>query len=180
MNIVLAGFMATGKTSVARAVASKMGMKYIDIDDIIEEREKRPIRVIFKEDGEKYFRQVEKKVAKEISEQDNFVVATGGGVVIDEENVRNLKKNGIIICLSAAVDVILQRTACSSCRPLLNVDDPKRRIETLLEARAPFYARADYTIDTSNMTVEEVAEEVIRISFDKQANSKLTPRTGKP
>lgn len=159
-NIVLVGFMGTGKTAVAKTLAQRFKMRYISTDEFIEKREKRSIADIFAKDGEEYFRQVEKGVAGEVSSLEGVVIDAGGGIVIKEENLKNLKKNGTIICLTATVDVILERTKGKSHRPLLNTDDQKKKIEELLARRAPYYAKADFTIDTSSLSVEDVAKKI--------------------
>lgn len=162
-NIALVGFMGTGKTVVAEELAKRLKMNFVDLDDLIERKEGKKINQIFAEKGEPYFRQVEKEIVKEVSCQKAQVIACGGGVVLDEGNVQNLKRNGIMICLSARPEIILERTKGYIHRPLLNVEDPKRKIEELLRFRAPFYAKADYTIDTSVLTIEKVVEKIIDI-----------------
>ncbi|MBN2097070.1 MAG: shikimate kinase [Candidatus Omnitrophica bacterium] len=160
MNIVLVGFMGTGKTAVAKLLAKSLNMKYICTDEVIEDKERRSINEIFKKSGEVYFRRAEKEVIKKVAELDKFVIDCGGGVILDEENVQNLKTNGKIICLQAAAEVILERTKRNRERPLLNTKDPLAKIKELLEFRAPFYARADFFVDTNNLTVEQVVEEI--------------------
>jgi len=163
MNIVLVGFMGTGKTVVGKRLAQRLNMEYVDVDELIEQQEGKKISDIFAEDGEPYFRKVEKKITRQVSGFENAVIATGGGVVLDEENIRNLKTKGVLICLSAQPEVILERTKSSVRRPLLNVADPEEKIAALLNKRAPLYAKADYTIDTSCLSIEEVVEKVIGI-----------------
>lgn len=162
-NIALVGFMGTGKTAVARRIAKELCMNYRSTDEIIETREKRPIRDIFAEEGEPYFRKIEKEVVKEVSSMDNAVIATGGGVVLDNENMDNLKKNGIVICFTASAEEILKRTKTYANRPLLNVPDPLRKIKEMLKIRAPYYKKADYEIETSGKKLEEVVDEVKKI-----------------
>ena len=162
MNIVVVGFMGTGKTAVARLLATRLDLKYISTDEVIEDKERRSINEIFRRSGEPYFRAVEKEVVKKVSELDKFVIDAGGGVVLDEENLANFKQNGKLICLEASVDTILERTKRNRHRPLLNVKDPKAKIDELLKKRAPFYAKADFSIDTTELTVENVVEEIIK------------------
>lgn len=162
-NIILVGFMGTGKTAVGKELAKRLKVKFVDMDDLIVEREGMRITDIFTKKGEPYFRSVEKEVAKELSGQSNLIIAAGGGVVIDEENVRNLKSNGIIICLTASPDKILQRTKDYTHRPLLNVSDPRTKISELLAKRADYYARADYQIDTTDLTVDEVVKKIAEL-----------------
>ncbi|MFH1779255.1 MAG: shikimate kinase [Candidatus Omnitrophota bacterium] len=162
-NIILVGFMGTGKTAVGKELAKKLKMKFIDMDDIIKKREGMEISDIFKQKGESYFRDVEKEVAREVSKQSNLVIAAGGGVVINKENVKNLKSNGIMICLNASPDKILERTKRYTHRPLLNVPEPSKRVWELLAKRAQYYARADYQIDTTNLTIDEVVQKILKI-----------------
>ncbi len=171
MNIVLVGFMGTGKTSVGKLLAQKAGMKYISTDEVIEDKERRSINDIFKKNGEPYFRRVEKEIVKKVSELDRFIIDAGGGAVLDEENVQNLKRNGRIICLEAGTDVILERTKRYRHRPLLNTDSPRAKVEELLKARAPFYAKADVSIDTTALTVEQVAEKIKKVIDEGAASS---------
>jgi shikimate kinase len=162
-NIVLIGFMGTGKSVVGKRLAKELKMRFVSTDDIIEKRERRAIAKIFEESGEPYFRNIEREVVKEASALDNVVIAAGGGVVLNEENMINLKANGTIVSLSASPQVIYERTKKYKTRPLLNVPDPVAKIKELMEARTPFYKRADYQIDTSNKTVAEIAREIICI-----------------
>ena len=154
--------MATGKTAVGKALAKKKKWQFIDLDDLIELREKRTISDIFAKDGEPYFRRVEKRVLKEVVKEKKFVVACGGGIVLDEDNIRIMKEMGKIVCLSANPEVILKRTQGTCQRPLLNVENPKEKIKLLLKFRAPFYAQADYTIDTSKLSAEEVVAKILK------------------
>jgi shikimate kinase len=170
-NIYLVGFMATGKTCVGRELAAKKKMHFIDLDELIELKEKRTISDIFARDGEPCFRRIEKRTLKEVAREKNFVVACGGGIVIDPENIKVMKEDGVIVCLTAKSEAILKRTAGLSHRPLLNVCDPKAQIEHLLKLRAPFYARADHAIDTSKLSVGQVVQKIIGVT--KSAKKKV-------
>jgi shikimate kinase len=163
MNIYLVGFMGTGKTSVGKELAKKKKWRFLDLDDLIELREKRTISDIFAKEGEAYFRRLEKRILKEASAEKKFVIACGGGIVLDKDNIRIMKEAGKIICLSASSEIILERTSSASRRPLLNVDNPKEKIEMLLKLRAAFYAQADCTIETSDLTVNKVVEKIIKL-----------------
>lgn len=163
MNIVLLGFMGTGKTAVGRVLAGKLKMRYVDIDTEIEKRENKKISEIFEKSGEKRFRELEKKMVSEISGRDNQVISAGGGVVLNQENIANLEKNGFLICLDAEPSVIYERTHRYIHRPLLEKKDPKKEIKELLNRRAPFYAKIKNHIDTSNLDIFEVAEKIIGI-----------------
>ncbi|MDD5156192.1 MAG: shikimate kinase [Candidatus Omnitrophica bacterium] len=162
-NIYLVGFMATGKTHVGKELARKKKWHFMDLDDLIELRQARKISDIFAKDGEACFRRIENKALKEVAGQKKFVVACGGGIVINPENIKIMKETGMVICLSASPEVILKRSSSSNARPLLNVTDPERQIELLLKLRAPYYARADKSIDTSRLSVKEVVDKIIKL-----------------
>lgn len=160
MNIVIVGFMGTGKTAVAKKLAAKTGMKYVSMDRMIEEKEGRAISEIFSQSGEPHFRRIEKEIAKELSEKDNLVIDAGGGVVLDGDNISALKKNGKMICLTATPDAIYERVKRHTHRPLLDVPDPKKKIRELLDFRSPYYKKADVQIETSQKSIREVIEEI--------------------
>lgn len=152
--------MGSGKTAVAKEIAESTDLKYIEMDELIEKKEARSINDIFKDSGEDYFRKVEKEALKEISLADNQVVSCGGGVVIDEANVNLMKDSGVLICLQARPDVIYKRVKNNKDRPLLNVENPQVKIEELLRIRRPYYQKANYIIETDNLSVQQVAQEV--------------------
>ena len=160
MNLYLVGFMGSGKTAVAKEIAESTDLKYIEMDELIEKKEARNINDIFKDSGEDYFRKVEKEALKEISLADKQVVSCGGGVVIDEANVNLMKDSGVLICLQASPDVIYKRVKNNKDRPLLNVENPQVKIEELLRIRRPYYQKANYIIETDNLSVQQVAQEV--------------------
>ncbi|MBU1726537.1 MAG: shikimate kinase [Candidatus Omnitrophica bacterium] len=162
-NIYLVGFMGTGKSAVGQELAKKKKWKFVDLDQLIEFKEKMLIADIFVNKGEPYFRRSEKKTLKEVAREKKFVVACGGGIVMDEENIKLMKESGSIVCLCASPESILKRTSGYSHRPLLNVKDPKKQIEFLLKMRAPFYAKADKTIDTSKLCVKEVVSRILKL-----------------
>lgn len=155
--------MGTGKTAAGKMLAKRLKMEFIDLDDRIEEKEGRTISRIFKEDGEAYFRRIEKDTVKGILGIKDSVLATGGGVVMDDENMVSLKKIGTVISLVASPEVILKRTSLETHRPLLNNAEPKKNIEELLKRREPFYKKADYIIDTSSLNIDEVVDEILKI-----------------
>lgn len=155
--------MGTGKTSVGKELARKKKWQFLDLDDLIELKEKRAIADIFAQDGEPYFRRLEKKTLKEVSAQKKFVVACGGGIAIDKDNIKIMKETGTMICLTATPDIILKRTCGYQHRPLLNIKDPKKQIELLLKLRAPYYALAHKTIDTSKISVKEAVGKILNL-----------------
>ncbi|MEW6739572.1 MAG: shikimate kinase [Nitrospirota bacterium] len=160
-NIVLTGFMGTGKTEVGRILSRKLGYVLVDADTEIEKEQGITITEIFKQYGEPKFREIESNVIKRLSEIKNAVISTGGGAVLRQENMDNLRKNGVIICLTASPETILKRTGNNNDRPLLQVDNPLQRIKELLEFRKPYYEKADIMIDTEGKSPIEVAEEII-------------------
>lgn len=153
---------------MGREVARRKKRQFADIDELIEFKEKRQISDIFAKEGEGYFRCLEKCVLKEVSTQDNFVIACGGGVVTNEENIKLMKLTGVLVCLTASPEVILKRISGMTHRPLLNVADPRAKIEELLGLRAPFYAQSDHRIDTSALTIEETAQKIIALTSVKR------------
>ncbi|MEW6571117.1 MAG: shikimate kinase [Nitrospirota bacterium] len=160
-NIVLTGFMGTGKTEVGRELSRLLNMKLIDVDAEIEKTKKMTINEIFRRLGEFQFREFETEIIKKVTRKKSVIISTGGGAIIREENVDALRKNGLIICLTATAETILNRTGNSDDRPLLRADDPLAQIRQLLESRKPFYQRADITIDTEGKSPRQVAEEII-------------------
>jgi shikimate kinase len=162
-NIVLVGFMGTGKTAVGKLLAARLKKQRLCLDDMIEWKIGKPIVDIFEQDGEAFFRKVEKDIVKSASHDKDAVIDAGGGVVIDEENVKRLKEHGVVICLRARPEVIYERTKGLLHRPLLNTPNPVENIRILLDKREQYYSRADYTIDTSELSPDEVVERIIDI-----------------
>ncbi len=160
-NIVLVGFMGTGKSTVGRVIAQKLGFHFIDTDDVIEQTSKAKISDIFAEHGEVYFRDLESQAVKSVALMKNQVVATGGGVVLRSSNIDLLRTGGPIFCLNATPKAIWDRVRSSRSRPLLRGPDPLKKIETLLGKRAPYYALADHQIETTGVSVDRVANEII-------------------
>jgi shikimate kinase len=161
LNIVLTGFMGTGKTAVGEKLAKELKMQYVDTDKMIEEDTGTTISKIFKKFGEDHFRDLETQAVKCVAMLDNFVIATGGGAVLREENMVELERNGVVICLSATPEVIYRRTAKNKKRPLLaEVQDAKKKIEEMLLARKPFYERAAFSIDTSEVDTDTIVDSI--------------------
>lgn len=160
-NIVLVGFMGTGKSAVGRVIAQKLEFHFIDTDDVIEQTSKAKISDIFAEHGEDYFRDLESQAVKSVALMKNQVVATGGGVVLRSSNIDLLRTGGPIFCLTATPKAIWDRVRSSRSRPLLRGPEPLKKIETLLDKRAPYYALADHQIETTGVSVDRVADEII-------------------
>ena len=161
-NIVLIGFMGSGKSTVGKILARKLSRKVVDTDDVIEKTAGMSIKEIFEKFGEAYFRELERKAVKKVSKLEGHIIITGGGVVLNRENMQNLRKRGIIVYLHADPEVIYERVKKTDKRPLLNVKNPIKRIKELLEFRKELYGEHDIKVDTSRLTPEEVADEIIR------------------
>ena len=155
-NIVLVGFMGTGKTSVGRRLASQLRMRYVDTDDIIERDSGRRISDIFSEDGEPAFRDLESDAVCKASKLYNHVISTGGGAVLRETNMKVLKQSGIIFCLTATPEEIYRRVRHQSHRPLLQTPDALAKIQSMLAERKPYYAEADYMVRTTGRPFREI------------------------
>ncbi|MBI5874458.1 MAG: shikimate kinase [Deltaproteobacteria bacterium] len=162
-NIVLTGFMGTGKTAVGRRLARELNLTFIDTDDLIEKEAGKSIAQIFAAHGEDYFRSLESKAIDDVSSKTKIVIATGGGAIVNPENLEALKKNGIVIYLTASIDAILSRVGNGDERPLIACGDKREKISALLKAREPFYKKADFIIDTTTKTVGEVVKEIKKI-----------------
>jgi shikimate kinase len=163
VNIVLTGFMGAGKSAVGKKLKELTCMEMVDTDDMIEEDAGMVISEIFEKFGEPHFRELEKRAVAKASALKNHIIVTGGGVVLKEENITNLRKNGKVVYLHAPPEVLYERIKDETQRPLLQVDDPLGKIKELLEYRAPFYANNDFEIDTTDTSVDDVAEEVVKI-----------------
>jgi len=165
-SIVITGFMGTGKTTVGKRLSEEYNLEFIDTDELIEKKAgNKKINKIFAEFGEAHFRKLEKDVIREIAEKKDTVIATGGGAIVDKENLSLLKKSSsIIICLTSRPDVIVFRTRSEKgVRPLLNSDNPLIKIEELLKKRADAYSKADVIIDTSDLTPDDVIMKIKNI-----------------
>ncbi|MAF85997.1 MAG: shikimate kinase [Dehalococcoidales bacterium] len=162
-NIALIGFMGTGKTAVGKALVEKLSKEFVEMDALIEQKAGKPIPEIFQQDGEIAFRELEINLAKEIAQRKNLVIACGGGIVLNKINIDRLRKESIIVYLTALPEVILRRVSGGQeIRPLLNVADKTSEIRELLKFRKPFYERAaDIQIDTSKLTIASVAKQII-------------------
>lgn len=160
-NVILIGFMGTGKTSLGKLLANKLGRGFVDVDQKIESTAKMSIPEIFETYGEKYFRELEKNAVKEICTRRNLVIATGGGTVKDEENFRLLKNSGVLVCLRTEPEEIFRRTERRGERPVLDGgNDRLETIKNLLAERQKFYAQADYTIDTTDWSPLQIMNKI--------------------
>ena len=162
-NIALTGFMAVGKSAVGRALARKLRRRFVDLDRLIEKAEGMRVRDIFSQKGESYFRQLEKKALAAVLQQEGQVIATGGGVVMDEQNLKMLREKSLLVCLTASPDMLVKRAGNGAKLPLLKGLDRKGRVEELLKQREKNYAQAHAIIDTSQLTVEQIVEKIIHL-----------------
>ncbi len=163
-NIILVGFMGTGKSVTGRIVANQLEREFIDMDSLIEERAGKKISEIFADEGEAHFRSLERALVQELSAREDLVIATGGGIVLNPDNISDFSKTGVVICLHADPDTILKRVAKDSHRPLLEGDDDKiKAIRALLAKRDKLYQAIPLQIETSNHTARETAQEVVAL-----------------
>ncbi len=160
-NIILCGFMASGKTEVGKSIASMTGMPFIDTDELIVRREGESISSIFESRGEAYFRKVEKKIVFEVSNENGAVIALGGGAVLDPDNLEAIRRNGRVYLLVVPLEAVIERTRTSPERPLLQGKN-EEELRKLLERRMPVYLEAaDVVVDTERKSIEDVAEAII-------------------
>ena len=161
-NILLIGFMGSGKTTVSRELAKITGRKEVDMDAYIVNKQGCSINEIFEKHGEPYFRDLETVCISEIQKNSNLIVSCGGGAVLKEENVKIMKKNGIIVLLTATPETIYHRVKKSKDRPLLNGNMNVEYIEELMNKRKAIYQSvADVVVSTDNKSIKEIAEEIL-------------------
>jgi shikimate kinase len=162
VNLYLVGFMGTGKSTVGRAVAQKLGFLLLDSDFEIERIEGRTVADIFAQDGEPAFRAMERRFIAEGHPAERTVVACGGGLVVQTGMLDVLKSKGVVVCLHASIETILDRTARHRTRPLLAVDDPEQRVRTLYAERESVYKRSGTVILTDARPLHDIAAHVVR------------------
>ncbi len=161
-NIALTGFMAVGKSVVGRKLAQKLKRPFVDLDRVIEAREGIPVEEIFNRKGEAHFRKVEKETLEEILGRNEQVIATGGGAIMEEGNLRLLRERSLLICLMASPQSLLRRSGPHTRRPLLRGANKLKRIEELLTQREALYRQAHISIDTSSLSVNKVVERIMK------------------
>lgn len=160
-NIVLIGFMGTGKTAVGRRLAYRLRRAFIDTDAEIEAVTGKTVSQIFARDGAVRFRSEEALLVKKLAVREDLVISTGGGLALNPENVRLLKEKGILIALTASPEVVHSRLFRKKNRPLLLKGDLRQRIEQLLEERADAYGVADFFVDTGVGSIDEAVEQIL-------------------
>jgi len=162
-NIIITGFMGTGKSAVAKQLACKLKMEFIDMDRIIEEGQSMSVADIFVGYGENFFREQENKLVKELSQKENTVIATGGGTLLSSDNARTLGQRGQIICLYADSQTIYNRVNEKNNRPLLKGENVLSEINRLLKERKKAYNNFTTKIDTTNLSIQEVVDKIIAL-----------------
>jgi shikimate kinase len=162
VNLYLVGFMGTGKTTIGRSVAQRLGFLLLDSDHEIERQQGRGIPEIFAQLGEPAFRGFERDFIERGHPAERTVVSCGGGLVVQPGMLELLKQKGVIICLHASIETILARTARHRNRPLLEVADPAERIRTLYAAREPVYRRSGTVILTDSRPLQDITGHVLR------------------
>jgi len=160
MNIALTGFMGSGKSSVGKELAKKLGFKFVDTDDMIEKTAGVSINEIFARHGEKYFREIEAKIIKDISKENSLVIATGGGAVLNPENIKNLRVNGVVVYLSVTPEQVYERVKNETHRPLLKCANPLAEIKKLLDNRKTAHDNNDFVFDAGSGAPQEIAGKI--------------------
>jgi shikimate kinase len=159
-NIVLVGFMGTGKTTVGRLLSEQTGMPLVDMDTQIEQRTGKSITEIFATDGEARFRELERELVRELSARGGQIVSTGGGIVLNPANISDYEQTGLVVCLLASAETVIDRVKHDTARPLL-AGDKQERIVRLMEERRPLYAAIRHKIATDGLSPESVAGQII-------------------
>lgn len=163
-NLVLIGFMGVGKTTVGHFLAQALGRKFVDLDQLLEKRFQMSISQLFARFGEKAFRTEESRLIEEVSKDRGLVIATGGGVILDPQNVEHLKKRGKLVLLTATPETLITRLSLDETRPLLGQEMKEEKVKELLEQRKSAYEQAaDLSVCTDGKTYEEVAREIMSL-----------------
>jgi len=161
-NIVLIGFMGSGKSLTSKRLAEILKREVISTDDLVVHMEGQSIEEIFQRSGEECFRRIEKDAIRKVADKQGVIVDCGGGVALDPENIELLKKNGVVFYLSVSSESIYKNVKNMHHRPLLNVQNPQLKIAELLDARKPYYEKADITIDADNRSIDEITDDIIK------------------
>jgi shikimate kinase len=173
--VVLVGLMGAGKTSVGRRLADKLGIPFVDADHEIEAAAGKPIKEIFADHGEPYFREGERRVIQRLLGNGAQVLATGGGAYMNDETRAGIAEHGISVWLKASLPLLMKRVAKRQDRPLLQADDPEQVMRTLMDKRYPVYALADVTVESRDVQHGQMVNDVIRAlaqwdGWDKKQN----------
>ncbi|MBN1687795.1 MAG: shikimate kinase [Candidatus Omnitrophica bacterium] len=162
-NIYLVGMMGSGKTVTGRKLAKMTGGDFVDLDEVIETKNQQSIPEIFKQKGESFFRLEESIVLKEMAAKQNCVIATGGGIVLEGNNVELMRRTGQVVYLKGSLDVLWERVCIKNNRPLLDNDDPQGSLAKIQKERETMYQKASHCeIDTDHQSAEAVAKKIIK------------------
>jgi shikimate kinase len=162
-RIFLVGPMGAGKTTIGRQLARQLKKEFLDSDREIETRTGADIPLIFELEGEQGFRSRECKMIDELTQKNDIVLATGGGAVLNEENRKHLKSRGCVLYLFASLDHLFERTVKDKNRPLLQTENPRQRIQEILEKRDPLYREvADVIVETGGQTIHYVVQQILK------------------
>ncbi len=181
-NIILTGFMGTGKTTAGKALAARLDRRFQDMDDLIEEGAGLTVPEIFTIHGEARFRDIESQVCRDVAAQSDLIVATGGGALVNPENHRVLAESGTVICLSATPEQILERIRNETHRPLLDLapDNRLERIRALLTEREERYSSIPLQIDTTDFTVDQIVDHILTLVSGGTGAGARSPRPAVP
>lgn len=171
-NIILVGMMGSGKTTIGQILLQNLdGFDFFDTDKQIEKAEKQSINKIFELKGEEYFRKLETKITEDLINSKDLIISTGGGLFVKDENVQNLKMCGIVFYLKSSAEELAKRLENDKSRPLLKNEELTIKLKELLAAREKHYEKADYTINTTNKSIEEITKEIIeKYKKDERTN----------
>jgi shikimate kinase len=161
--------MGSGKSSVGRQVAEILQFSFLDTDHVIQDRTGKAITRIFEEEGEPAFRAWERQIVLELAQTRKTVIATGGGLPINPDNLNSLKTHSLVVCLWASPETVYERVREHTHRPLLQDSNPLEKIRGLLAAREPFYRQADVLVSTEMRPLHEVALQVVHQFHQAQA-----------
>jgi len=162
-NIYLVGFMGTGKSTIGKELAQRLGRKFLDMDQVLEKRLGMTISEIFEKKGQAFFRAEEKKLAFELVQTGNQVISTGGGTIADEDVKEAFRRSGLLICLFADKDNLISRLQRTDKRPLLKGESIEKRVETLLAERKELYDKIPFKVNTTNLSPKEAAAKIVNL-----------------
>lgn len=177
VNLYLVGFMGTGKTTLGRALAQRLKYRCVDSDHEIERQQGKAVSQIFAEQGEAAFRAMERDFIDHGHPTERQIVACGGGLVVQPGMLELLQTKGVVVCLHASIETILRRTAGNRSRPLIDVEDPEKRLRDLYAAREPIYRRAGTLVLTDGRPLAEIVQHVLRI-YRREAADFVRARAG--
>ncbi|MGI9378334.1 MAG: shikimate kinase [Methyloligellaceae bacterium] len=160
-SIVLVGLMGAGKTAIGRRLAQQLNIPFIDADDEIEQAAGKSISDIFAEDGEDVFRNGEKRVIARLLDDGSCILATGGGAYMDEDTRQKISESGVSVWLKANLDILFERVSRRDNRPLLQTEDPKRVLKSLMDERYPIYQQADIIVQSRNVLHDKIMLEIV-------------------